>query len=162
MRLLIAISGKARHGKDTVGDILMKKYGGTILKFAGALYQLTDFIQDYIGEARHKDPKLLQDLGSYCRDQIDPDFWVQILRRKILRTSGNIFITDLRYENEAETLRKMGFIIIRVNRPNAPVDRDMTHPSETALDRYDFDFVVQNDRAIDDLEKEIVNVISSI
>jgi hypothetical protein len=65
-------------------------------------------------------------------------------------------ITDTRFPNEADAVKKSGGTLIRVDRPGiTPVN---AHPSETGLDNYQFDEYITNDG---DLKKltETVNEI---
>lgn len=66
---------------------------------------------------------------------------------------SNWIITDCRFPNEAEAVRDRGGVIIRINRPG--VTAVNAHPSETALDDYDFDDVIVNDGSIQDLYEKV-------
>lgn len=73
-------------------------------------------------------------------------------------------ITDVRFPNEAQAIKERGGIVIRVNRP---ADNKITtfmklqgiglieHPSETALDDYEFDEVIINDGTLEDLKEKV-------
>ena len=71
----------------------------------------------------------------------------------------NWIITDVRFPNEAQAIKNRGGIVIRVNRLD--VDKFTTnfpqtlHPSETALDNYDFDYVIENDSDIHSLIEKV-------
>lgn len=60
----------------------------------------------------------------------------------------NWIITDLRYPNEFEAIRKIeGSLMIRIHRPTLVIPTSDNHESETALDEYDdewFDYVLIN------------------
>lgn len=54
----------------------------------------------------------------------------------------NWIVTDVRFPNEAESIKDRGGVIIRIDRPGVePVN---AHPSETALDNWDFDYRIAN------------------
>lgn len=53
----------------------------------------------------------------------------------------NWIITDVRFENEARAVRNAGGILVRMHRHKEP---SSTHSSETSLDNYPFDVVVNN------------------
>ncbi len=95
-----------------------------------------------------KDPFILQWWGSFRREQ-DSYYWTQKVLDGI-RTDVTDFtiIPDCRYKNEAEWVKSLKGEVWRVVRTvNMPdgsfqlisLDRDRCHPSETDLDRYDFD-----------------------
>jgi hypothetical protein len=51
-------------------------------------------------------------------------------------------VTDVRFPNEAKAIKDRGGIIIRVDRPGIkPIN---PHPSETALDNWEFDYKIAN------------------
>lgn len=54
----------------------------------------------------------------------------------------NWIITDTRFPNEAQAIKKAGGFIIRVDRPG--VNAINAHPSETALDDWEFDYRIGN------------------
>jgi hypothetical protein len=88
----------------------------------------------------------------------------------------NWIITDVRFPNEAQAIKDRGGIVIRVNRDfvqtklkdgqTLTVQRGILtgeehlqlktpHPSETALDDYEFDIVVENDGSIEELVEKV-------
>lgn len=90
--------------------------------------------------------KILQNVGNALREKIDPGIWVKILFNRI-QYQPHVFISDVRYKNEADAIKAKGGIIIRINRPG---EHDNSHISETDLDDYDkFDYVVENDRSLE-------------
>ena len=97
--------------------------------------------------------KLLQLLGTECgRQIIHPNIWVNSLFADYKKDS-NWIITDVRFTNEAQTIKDRGGIMIRINRPLYRLDDQ--HPSETALDNYNFDYVIENEGSIDELVQKI-------
>ena len=121
--------------------------------------------------------KLLQLLGTEAgRNVIHPNIWVNALFAdyntlgfdyegsvdKEIKGSWiypNWIITDVRFSNEAQAIKDRGGIVIRVNRLD--VDKFTTnfpqtlHPSETALDNYNFDYVINNEGSIEELIEKI-------
>ena len=69
----------------------------------------------------------------------------------------NWVITDTRFPNEADAIRKKDGILIRVERPGVkPVNN---HASETSLDDYNFDHYIPNDGTVEDLAEKIKDVL---
>ncbi|MNO00802.1 hypothetical protein D3C81_2207660 [compost metagenome] len=58
-------------------------------------------------------------------------------------------ISDLRFENEADFVRKRGGIVIHVLRPDATEVNP--HVSESGIEIQDNDLVLHNEGALDDL-----------
>lgn len=68
-------------------------------------------------------------------------------------------ITDCRFPNEADAVKRRGGIIIRVNRSNQDLEGLTVHPSETSLDDYkDFDFIINNNGS----EEDLINIVKRI
>ena len=129
---------------------------------------------------------LLQLLGTDCgRNIIHPNIWVNALfadyihmdytdvedgiKYTVLEESKWI-ITDLRFPNEAKAIKDRGGIVIRVNRPLGPHNlkhnddgttdfNGSLHPSETALDDWTFDYVIDNNGTIEELISNVKNLL---
>jgi hypothetical protein len=104
--------------------------------------------------------EFLQKLGTDAiRDGLHTNAWVNALMsdyKKDLSECGtskkgtvvkcskypNWIITDTRFPNEAEAIKKAGGIVIRVDRPGVKPIND--HPSETGLDDWKFDYKIAN------------------
>lgn len=139
--------------------------------------------------------KLLQLLGTECgRNIIHPNIWVNSLFADYkadintyhhayskdgenygLQTLKypNWIITDMRFPNELEAIKKRGGITIRVNRvtfkeqetefgkvstiiqPEVDNLLENNHPSETSLDSATFDYVIDNNSDIQSLIKKV-------
>ena len=79
------------------------------------------------------------------------DVWVKVLEKKIedIRSTASkpsiIFVTDVRFPNEAEAIKRLGGIVIRVKRPNNPLAIDATHDSERFVESMEVDAEISND-----------------
>ena len=83
----------------------------------------------------------------------------------------NWIITDLRFPNELEAVKKRGGITIRVNRPceicggsgyhkmSCPVSKSGEHYSEIALDKSEFDYVIENSGSIEELIEKVKQIL---
>lgn len=86
--------------------------------------------------------RLLQALGVAMRETIHEKVWVNATLANMDRNK-NYVITDVRFPNEAYAIRDLGGKIWRVQRPGvAPVNH---HVSETAMDGFLYDGVINND-----------------
>jgi hypothetical protein len=70
-------------------------------------------------------------------------------------------ITDMRFPNELKAIKDKGGISIRVNRHNHPndINPNTEHPSETALDNEEFDYVIDNNGTIEELIEKVKVVL---
>ncbi len=125
MALRIAFGCTARVGKDTACAYLIKKYGGGRISFAEPLYELLYHCQDFLGFPKQKDRKFLQWVGTEWGRAQDNDIWVKKALEK-LDNHQNFFVSDLRFPNEVKALRKQGFVLVQLIRPDVESDAGNT------------------------------------
>jgi hypothetical protein len=173
--MIIGLSGYAQTGKDTVAEHIVKNYGFARVAFADpireALYKLNPKVRlgesigvslahavDNMGWEEVKKlsldaRELLQRLGTEVgRDMFGEDFWINKAMLKATEHK-NVVISDTRYFNEAESIKKHGGILIRINKPNT--NEVNNHESEKNLNSYPFDYTIVNSSTKQDLYKLI-------
>lgn len=164
----VGIIGRARVGKDTAGEWFVKNRGYKRVSFAdpirelalkldpilytteyGRVVDLSTVIADLDWEeAKDAHPevrRILQELGAGVR-AIDPDFWLRAALAKVAEANENgqpVVITDVRYSNEAHSLRRAGFHLVYIERPDMP--HLAPHESEGALSADDAGYTIRND-----------------
>ena len=154
----IAFGHKARVGKDELCNYLESRFGGKTLRIADGVYKLGTKIQEYYNEDIVKDPNLLQMVGLVVREICGDDVWIRSVINQI-EPEKNYYIPDMRFKNEFKTLKDNGFITIKINRPNRPIDRDPNHISEIDLDDTNFDYVIENDKTLSHLKCKLNYII---
>jgi hypothetical protein len=112
----------------------------------------------------------LQRLGTDAlREGLHPNTWVNALMTDYggtydIDTDSTIYpnwiITDCRFPNEAHAIKNAGGIIIRVNRPG--IHAINSHPSEVALDHWVYDYVIDNDDSLSQLQKKVEKVLKQV
>ena len=97
---------------------------------------------------------LAQTLGTEWGRSIHPDLWVYLLMRDILEMDAPVaIITDCRFPNEVEAVRKAGGVVWWVERDGiAPV---RAHASENAIGPQDCDRTILNLGTLDDLDETV-------
>lgn len=131
--------------------------------------------EDYVTKINLTPRLLLQLLGTKCgRNIIHPNIWINSLMSdyKSYLTSNhpvddldweprtiypNWIITDMRFLNEMEAVKKKDGITIRVNR-NLEEFKDQ-HESETELDNAEFDYVIDNNVTIEELIEKVREIL---
>ncbi|MFJ4768470.1 hypothetical protein ACIP88_05035 [Streptomyces uncialis] len=183
----IGCIGRARAGKDTVGQWLVEHRGYRRVGFADPLKEAalkldpliytdhpsgTERLSEILSEphaltleiAKDMFPEIrrvLQELGAAVRG-LDPDFWLRLALTKVMSANDGgtaCVITDVRYPNEAESLRAAGFHLIYVHRPDVP---HLNHESEGALSAEDADHLIINTGTVADLHRELRLVVDRI
>ena len=107
---------------------------------------------------------VLQILGTdLLRKQFNSNIHVAATMGEI-KSEDKVIITDLRFPNEYEAVKKRGGITIRVNRPSVILDgigyNSGDHPSEVALDHVtDWDYVIDNSGTIEELVEKVRTIL---
>ena len=174
---LIGISGYIGSGKDTAGDIMkdilgegweVKKFAGKLKRIASILtgipvkrFEDQEFKKSFLGPEWGNElmsvRELLQKLGTEAmRDGLHKNTWVNALFTDANSRSKWI-ITDLRFKNEFEAIKKRDGVTIRISRDSRS---KATHSSEKDLDNANFDYYINNNGSIDDLREEIKLILS--
>ena len=100
--------------------------------------------------------EMLQKLGTEAmRNGLHQNVWVNALFADYRAPKmsedypSKWIITDVRFENEAEAIKERGGILVRIKRNSS--ESSGSHPSETALDNYKFDYTIDNNDSMVDL-----------
>jgi len=165
--MIIGLSGYAQSGKDTVAKFLVEQRGFERIAFAdpirNLLWDMNPMLKDgfYLqgvvnaygwDVAKTRFPevrRLLQELGVAARKHINSEVWVATALQT-MSGDGNYVITDVRFQNEATTIRLAGGQLWRIERTG--VEAVNSHISEHDLDNWDFDAYIHNNSTIEDLE----------
>lgn len=93
--------------------------------------------------------RFLQVLGTNAvRGILGPDTWVDLAASRIDARTGPLVLTDVRFPNEAKAISDRGGYLVRIVRPGQ--DEGDLHPSETALDDYPVNLVIDNDSTLEE------------
>jgi energy-coupling factor transporter ATP-binding protein EcfA2 len=97
---------------------------------------------------------LLQTLGTdWGRENVDPDIWAYLASLRIAETlerGVDVVIDDMRFPNEVEVVKRLGGVLIRIDRPDLVVHTD-PHVSESHWVAFKPDLVLVNDGSPEDL-----------
>lgn len=185
---LVGICGRKRSGKDTLASIFVESYGFRRVSFAARVKQLlaavnplvclnpmaprdsfnrlaayTDDWEDAkeIPEVR----RLLQQLGTTARDLLGESVWINPVIGEVQSRLANheqVVISDVRFPNEADRVRSLGGVIVRVHRDPIGSDLISTHVSETAMDAYHADVDINNVGSLDSLRLAAADVLDRV
>ena len=173
--MVIAISGKAQHGKDTTAGILKRQleadgYRVLIAHYADLLKHICRSFFDWDGKKDDEGRHILQYVGTDVIRQKRPDFWVSFVI-DILALFPNdwdyVLIPDCRFPNEIECLHEAGFDtvhlrIVRTGFESPLSEEQQAHPSETALDDAHPDYYIDNGGTIQELQNSVSNWITQL
>lgn len=101
--------------------------------------------------------------GTEYRRSGDDDYWVRKTREHITylvreRLERNFVLTDVRFGNEADTVRELGGVIWQVKRPgiDAATTAEGSHPSATEGAQFTPDAVISNSHDIKHLQQLVL------
>jgi hypothetical protein len=162
----------------------IKKFSGKLKQIASILlgmpehlFENQDFKSEMLGEEWWKNygdfyhqttvRDFLQLLGTDAiRNGLHSNAWVNALMADYKPAkmdhynTSNWIVTDVRFPNEAEAIKDRGGIIIRIDRPGVePVN---AHPSEVALDKWDFDYKIANVSDLPALKQTVEVLLNKI
>jgi hypothetical protein len=169
---------RERHGRymsakqlafaDPIKEMIRQMFPTLPKKY---LYGSSKFRNEFIpGAFKNGQPltirQLLIDLGTEVGRNYMPTVWLdnfdyrfdQWEYRKI------IVVTDVRFRNEFEHLRKKGFYQIRLYRnTGAPTSTHVSETNQDSITDQEFDYVLHNDFTLKELKKEVVaNIIPQL
>ena len=150
----------------TVRDYKRIAFADGIKDICKTIFGLSDYdVNDQCGKKRFlldygkTVREMMQGIGEGLRSNISKDIWViQTVARvnKILHTMPHhILVTDVRYPNELEALKTRGFTMIKLVRDTGIHDN---HPSERNLNDTLFDYVIDNNGTIKELEEKLLQI----
>lgn len=179
MTILIGVTGRARVGKDSFASACVKR-GFVRLAFADALKVATAYLAhedaqlffDDVTKEEHCEVlgmtrrRALQNVGKALREAVGPDIWInRALSDWDRRGKPDTVISDVRYENEADAIRRLGGTVVRINRAGAGLAGEAgQHESEKPLPDYLIDIEIDNDGTLGELQweaRKIVDILRS-
>jgi len=129
VRAVIGLVGHARAGKDTVAKMLLRRLPGS------ERFALSDAVAV---EARlhhgmiGRDPEVLQRVGIMFR-LARPGVWLEAVYQAIVDKAPDVaIITGIRFADEAEMVRQMGGVVVRIVRVDQDGQRHVSHDRNPA------------------------------
>ena len=176
---ILGISGKRGVGKTALANYLARHRGFIVVSFAKPLRELAKSLFpfsefDFVSPARKEKPfsgypwsprEFLIHLGEFMRYH-DEAYWVKKGVESCSDPEQRYVFDDVRYPNEAEAIKAVGGKILRINRyeKNNPYGKDLDIPSESSMDKYAFDYTIQDcaNTTLSQLHNEGENVFKEL
>lgn len=179
---VLGLNGKKYAGKDTAA-LGLAEFGYTCIAFGdelrSALYDLDPIVAtDTYGrvfrwqevweddgydvlktlpEAR----RLMQVFGTEVIRARDEDFWVRRVQEKIelAGVTARWVVTDVRFDNEARMVRRLGGEVIEIVRDTTEYDdHGADHVSEAGITRSLIDYTIYNNGTVAELHERIRSI----
>lgn len=186
---ILGFTGKKGHGKTTASShatkVLMEKgYYVQHVRFKDAIIDTMNqklnstlsLLGDHYDMTRERlfDEKppmmrvLMQEVGTEIYRAINPDYWVLEWYRKLFAVVREvkdadklvILTDDVRFMNEYQLLKAKGGVLLRINRIGFEDGVGMKHATETEMDTFQPDYVIEA-KMKEELEKAVEEFINS-
>lgn len=165
---IIAFTGFKQSGKDTAADLLTKMILPKRVVRLGFADPLKDEVclafgitRDFLEKNKANFRLILQGVGTdYRRKLCGETYWILKWLQKVNSLApvpDYLICTDVRFINEAATIRQLDGIIIRVERPGIISDG---HASETEQREIHTDHTICNSGTIQDLKQQLKNKLT--
>lgn len=172
---IIMVSGSSfGAGKDTLAAILKKKYEEKGLKVRTVAFAdwVRDSLKRYYNWDGQKDAAGRTLMQTYATDTVratDENYWADVTARLALATVHDwdiLIVTDMRFPNEYTVMTKYFNInaisTVRVDRGEVVRDGNREHISEHSLERFGFDYIIDNNGTLEDLEKKVGKLFEAL
>lgn len=184
---LIGLLGKARSGKDTSADYLIKHHKYTKTSFANPLKNACTAVFGFTDEQLYGDLKetvdkrwgisprqAMQFVGTdlfrkqfgQIAPHIGEDVWIRSFMINYNNNNNihnnNTIIADVRFQNEIDAVKELGGIVIKITRDDAEkMTKHGDHESEFNQDSLTgYDLEIKNNGTLDDLYKQLEKVVN--
>ena len=206
--MIIGVCGSIGAGKDTLADYLVnvhefrrESYAGTLKDAVAAVFgwdrtllegrtrqarewreQVDSWWSQRLGIANLTPRWALQQWGTeVCRRGFHDDIWIASIENKLRHSRDDVVISDCRFPNEINSIRRQGGLVVRVVRGPDPEWFDLAlranqgdqacreqlakhgvHASETAWIGTQFDAVIDNNGSLDDLYQKVNDLLQDL
>lgn len=203
MKKIIGILGHIGSGKDTAAKFYIETQNYKKISFADALKDVLSVVFSWdrtmlegtTAQSRNwrnipdlywstklgfevTPRKMLQQIGTdLFRNHLSPVIWSSNVELKILNSTSDIVVSDVRFEEEYNKLKELGAVFIRIDKETLPewepialrailgsVDdirllKEMgIHESEWKWMNFTVDYTIVNDGSIADLRNKLANL----
>ncbi len=212
--MIVGVCGLIGAGKDTVADYLVNIHQFRRESFANTLKDAVSAVFGWdreLLEGRTKqsrawreqvDPWWSQRLGmpdltprwvlqywgtEVVRKAFHDDTWIASLENKLRKSEDDVVISDCRFPNEIQAIKRAGGLVVRVHRGPDPewyafaetvnrgperniawtvsklaLEKYNIHASETAWIGTNFDAVIDNNSSMDHLYNQVNNLVQDL
>lgn len=178
--ILIGIAGKAGSGKDTVAEHLWTEHGFLRTAFAdplkAAAVEIFGLSHNHFTDRTLKEApmefwgmsprQILQIMGTEAmKPHFGDDVWLKrwFLTYKMFKDSDHIVVSDVRFDLEADAIRKLGGLILHLERPTETLTGETAqHVSESGITVHKEDVTIVNDGTIEGLRMALDMLVQAL
>lgn len=182
--MIIAVIGKKRSGKDTFADYLVNNYGFKKYGFGNPVKEICKLMFDFSQEQIDTDLKEEKDIrwnitpretfqiigtefGRNFINQKLPNlncyneqFWIrkfELWYYKQIKLNPNIkiVISDVRFLNEFECLKKLNAVFVKISRNTGLLDNHISENDLNNISSHNIDITIDNNLSLQDFYGKI-------
>lgn len=182
--MIIAVIGKKRSGKDTFANYLVNNYGFKKYGFGDPVKEICKLMFGFSQEQIDTDLKEEKDtrwnitpretfqiigteFGRNFINQKLPNlncyneqFWIrkfELWYYKQIKLNPNIkiVISDVRFLNEFECLKKLNAVFVKINRHTGLIDNHISENNLNNIDIHNVNITIDNNQSIEDFYNKI-------
>jgi hypothetical protein len=170
-QILIGLVGKAQSGKSIAAKYLVEKYNFKKVAFTDPLKEMLlragmcsreELYDKKTDQSRY----LMQKIGTdIFRKQVDWNFWTKRMKKRLCYFRNfDIVIDDIRFHNEADLIRELDGIVVKIERENHVADSKADlHESEKLLESiYADQYISAKSGDIEGLLKQIGDIANNL
>lgn len=167
--MLIGFAGPMGSGKTTAANLIpgavVKSFATPLKKGVAEIFGFTDH-QLYTMEGKNSidefwgvSPReVLQYIGTDCIRKYLPGFWVRRMELELKKIRGQriVVIDDVRFNDEANLIRKLSGAVVHIVGRRAEVPEEVAkHKSEKGVELMLHDVTLDNSGTVYDLQKVV-------
>lgn len=165
---LVALAGPSGCGKTTLSQVFPAP---VYVRFAQPIKDMLAVLTDRTGKLEPNDDLCgrtfryaAETLGTeWGRQMIGPDLWVRHWRRRMHEVAARrpewVVVDDVRFDGEAQAVRAMGGVVVRVVRPGHVPD---TNHVSNKLELSCYDAVLVNDEPLDAAQRRLFKLVDAL
>lgn len=188
----IAICGKANTGKNTLSLLLeeeiksrLKSWDGSkFIAFADPIKEIVKIMfpslpKKYLFGSSHYRSKeipgytkdgapltvrtVLTDIGTRAREY-NSEIWINAFNKRLSKAfkKSVVIVTDVRFRNEFNYLKQLGFNQIRLYRDDVVKSSHISETNQDSIKDEEFDFIIYNNGSLDDLKEQVKKIVDRI
>lgn len=190
--ILISVSGKANTGKNTLSKLLAEEIKSRLYDWKGNVFiAFADPIKEIVRIMFPNLPKKYLFGSSEFRNKVIPgafkngspltirmaltdigtDFknynynlWLDVFNKKLAKSykKSSVIVTDVRFKNEFDYLKQLGFYQIRIYRDEVVKSNHISETNQDTIKDSEFNYVVNNSGTLEDLKAQVVKIVDEL
>lgn len=111
--------------------------------------------------------QLLIDIGTEIGRQYNDSVWLDafdVAFKKAEKAYKVVIVTDVRFRNEFDHLKKQGFFHIKLlrNSDSTSISSHISETNQESIKNEEFDYILDNNGSLDDLKEKVKKIVDLI